>query len=295
MGEKPLHTSTVGRRLRRGITGISVGVLVLGGVQMASIGPAAATAGLTVITSTSASTSENKTRTALCPAGTKVLGGATRITGADGEVGATAARQLTDGSGFRVSAVEDGNGTTENWSLTAIAFCATAPAGLQYVSFTFQAGSTKSRWSGITCPSGKKVIGAGARVNNGAGNVLLTGLKPTDDERTVEATAYEDEGGHAANWSVTATATCVAPVSGLQVVTAGSAQSADVSIATSSLECPTGTKLHGVGGEIGGGNGEVRLTRMHTLAATQAQTRAAVDETGYGQPWSLRTFGICAA
>jgi hypothetical protein len=295
MGEKPDYRSIAAGIVRRGLVGAGAGALVLGAVQIATPGSAAATSGLTRTTATSATNSVNKSHTVMCAAGKKVLGGAGRIDGAPlGEVGLTTATVVGNGAGFKVSAAEDANGTTANWSVTAIAFCATPPQGLQYVSFTFASGSTKSRWSSITCPKGKKILGAGATVNGGNNRVLLTGLVPSEDARTVTGTAYEDEVGTPNNWSVTATATCVKPVQGQEIVQAATAQSSDVSIASATLTCPDGTKLHGVGGEVVGGNGEVRMRQLDGSPTSQAQVRAAEDATGYGNPWSVRTFGICA-
>jgi hypothetical protein len=209
-------------------------------------------------------------------------------------VGLVTSMPLADGTGFTVSAAEDADGTAASWSLTAIAFCAPPPAGLQHITHTFAAGSTKSRWSSITCPKGKKVLGAGARVNGGGGRVVLTGIRPEADQRTVTATAYEDELGTTANWSITATVTCVSAVQGLAIEEAGTAQSSDVSVASATLTCPTGTSLYGVAGEVVGGNGEVRLRQLDATPASEARARAAEDATGTSNLWSVRTYGICA-
>ena len=272
MGEKPSH-----RRTSRGVVSGCAVALLLGGVQVVTSAPAAAApgpAGPLRIASTSAANSINKTQTATCPAGRKVLGGAGRIDGAAaGEVGLVTAMPTANGSGYTVSAAEDANGTAGTWSLTAIAFCAPAPAGLQYLSYNFGAGSTKSRWSSITCPKGKKVLGAGA---------------------TITATAYEDEAGTPATWSITATATCVSAVQGLAIEQAATAQSSDVSIASATLTCPTGTSLYGVAGEIVGGNGEVLLRQLDATPASEARVRAAEDATGTANLWSVHSYGICA-
>jgi hypothetical protein len=294
MGEKPIDG-----RMRRGraraAAGLGAAALALGGVQVVTASPVAAVPGLVRVTATSATTSANKSVTATCPAGRKVLGGAGRIDGttAQGEVGLVASTPTGGGNGYTVSAAEDANGTNVAWSVSAIAFCAPPMAGLQYVSYTFTAGSSKSRWSTATCPPGKKVLGAGAALSgNGGGHVLLTGVRPEGDNG-VTATGYEDEGGTPGNWSVTATATCVSAVQGLTVERAATAQS-DVSTASATLTCPTGTSLYGVAGEVVNGNGEVRLRQLDATSAGEARARAAEDATGYNKLWSVRTYGICA-
>ena len=281
--------------MRRGLAGVGAGALLLSGVQVATQAPAVALPGLVRATATSAMSSVDKSQTVTCPAGRKVLGGAGRIDGAAvGEVGLTTAAPLPNGAGFRVSAVEDANGAAGAWSLTAIAFCSPEPAALQYASYTFTAGSTKSRWSSVTCPKGKKILGAGATINGGSGRALITGLVPSEDGTTVTATAYEDETGTSGNWSVTATATCVKPVAGMETVHGAAAQAHDVSVASATLACPEGTRLHGVGGEVTGGNGEVRLRQLDAVEGDQARARAVEDATGVTDQWAVRSFAICA-
>jgi hypothetical protein len=291
MGEKPIH-----RRMGRVLAGVGAAALLMGGLQVVTATAAAAGPGLMRVAATSATNSVNKSQTAMCPAGRKVLGGAGRVDGAaaGGEVGLVTAMPLANGAGFTVSAAEDADGTSGSWSLTAIAFCAPPPAGLQHISHTFAAGSTKTRWSSISCPKGKRILGAGATINGGAGHVVLGGIRPEADLRTVTATAHEDEWGTAANWSITATATCVSAVRGLAIEQAGTLQSSDVSVASATLTCPTGTSLYGVAGEVVDGNGEVRLRQLDATPASEARVRAAEDATGYSDVWSVRTYGICA-
>ncbi|GAA0921787.1 hypothetical protein GCM10009557_91480 [Virgisporangium ochraceum] len=290
-------TSHMRTTLRRGLAGLGAGALLLGGAQIVTQSAASALPGLVRTTATSAPGSTvEKSQTVNCPKGKKVLGGAGRVDGApNGEVGLTFSSPVNGGAGFTVSAAEDADGTTANWTVTAIAFCSNEPAGLQYVQHTFTAGSTKSRWSSITCPKGKKVLGAGGRVSGAKGRAVLTGVVPSEDGRTITATAYEDEAGTTANWSVTALATCVKPSKGLEIVQAGTAQSSDVSIAAAPLSCPEGTRLHGVAGEVGGGNGEVRLRALDDDGDDTATARAAEDADGTDRMWSVRTYGICAA
>ena len=64
--------------------------------------------------------------------------------------------------------------------------------------------------------------------------------------------------------------------------------------AAAALTCPEGTRLHGVGGEVSGGNGEVRLRHLDAEQSDTAIARAAEDPTGTDHMWSVRSFGICA-
>lgn len=282
--------------VQRGLVGLGAGALLLGGVQVVTQSAASALPGLSRQTATGAAGSKTEqSQTVNCPKGKKVLGGAGRIDGAPpGEVALTFASPVNGGAGFTVSGAEDANGTTANWKITAVAFCSTPPEGLQYVQHTFTPGSTKSRWSSITCPKGKQIIGAGGRVAGGKGRAILTGVTPSEDGRTVTATAYEDEAGTTENWSVVALATCVKPTAGLEIVQAGTVQSSDVSIAAATLTCPEGKKLHGVAGEVTGGNGEVKLRELDGTAGSEAVARAAEAPTGTDRMWSVHSFGICA-
>jgi hypothetical protein len=59
-----------------------------------------------------------------------------------------------------------------------------------------------------SCPARTGLIGTAARISGGDGQVVLEGVRPNVQQRTVTVTAHEDHDGTTANWSVTATAIC---------------------------------------------------------------------------------------
>ena len=68
-----------------------------------------------------------------------------------------------------------------------------------------------------TCPNGKQLLGGTGLVVNGGSDVVLDGIKPTENSVTVEA--VEDATGHPGQWKVQATAICANPVPGLERLT----------------------------------------------------------------------------
>jgi hypothetical protein len=81
------------------------------------------------------STNAPKSETASCPFAKKLVGLGYEIgTFAEGEVHVTSVVPTDDE--VTVTAYEDANGTTESWSVTAYAVCATEPSGLEVVTST---------------------------------------------------------------------------------------------------------------------------------------------------------------
>ena len=93
----------------------------------------------------------------------------------------------------------------------------------------------------------------------------------------------------AGNWSVDASVICVDPLAGEQRVTVDSADNSTASRAVTAT-CPAGKRLHGVGGKIVGGEGQVRLTEMRPTSSTTATVRATEDENGFSGNWKVRAY-----
>ena len=108
---------------------------------------------------------------AQCPAGTFIMGGAAEITGGQGQVAIQAAFPTFDAglasSMFVVKAAESMTGTTDNWSLTAIAYCTpTTNPTLYEEASPFDSDDVKSVT--VMCPEGTKVVGMGGEVSKSA-------------------------------------------------------------------------------------------------------------------------------
>ncbi|PZS25477.1 MAG: hypothetical protein DLM59_20115 [Pseudonocardiales bacterium] len=121
----------------------------------------------------------SKTAVALCPAGTDVIGGGGPVNGAQ-----------------HVVIAEDQVGTNQSWAVQAYAACSSPVAGLQIVSVTGDAGSSGFQAKRADCPAGKSALGAGGRINNGAGQVALNTQGPgASISQATAASGLEDHDG----------------------------------------------------------------------------------------------------
>ncbi|WP_328342003.1 hypothetical protein [Micromonospora sp. NBC_00421] len=288
---KELHRH---RWTRRAVTlgGALLSTVVLG--QVALSGPVAAVPGLSIRTTTGPSNSVAKSQSAVCPTGTAVIGGGGAITGSGlGQVGMDIVQPLADAALYSVTGREDPNGVAGNWAVTATAICAPAPAGLEVVTGHSAVNSTNPKFLELFCPAGKRAIGGGgAAVGSGASDVLLEDLRIHQSSVTVAG--VEAGNAFAGNWSVDASVICVDPLAGEQRVTVDSADNSTAS-RTVTATCPAGTRVHGVGGEIVGGEGQVRLTELRPTSSTTATVRAAEDESGFSGNWKVRAYAVCAS
>ena len=275
---------------RVGLVGACLAATV--GAQALGAAPANAVPGLTRVVTTSASNSANKTQSATCPAGKVVVGGGGYVTGGVGQVGIDRSAPLSTGTGYSVTAREDGSGYAANWSVTAIAFCAPALVGLTFVTAATAPTSVASRTVSASCTTGRSVIGVGAFISDGNGEVILDGMQPAADLRSVTASAYEDDSGYAGVWSLTAVAVCAAAPTGLQRVVATST-STSTSPRSATATCPAGKSAHGAGFELTGALGQVRPDDVNATATAVTAT-GYEDDNGFVGNWSVAAYVVCA-
>jgi hypothetical protein len=165
-------------------------------------------AGLVRISATSTLDSANKRVTAPCPAGKRVVGAGGDINAGNGQVLMDDLHPNSSLTGVTVQGVEDGDGFTGIWSLTAYAICADPVAGLERVSTTSPLDSAPGKSVSANCPAGKQVVGAGGDVNAGNGQVVIPAITPNLALTRVTTPAVEDQDGFTGPWSVTAHAVC---------------------------------------------------------------------------------------
>jgi hypothetical protein len=146
---------------------ISACMTVMGVVAAVCVvaAPAQAIPGLVRVAATSANDSSSpKSVSAVCPAGTVVLGGGGQITNGAGQVLLTALEPVNASNSYHARGHEDDDGYNGNWQVTAYAMCARAPAGLQYMSRTgVEQSATFGHYVTVQCPTGKHLIGYGGR------------------------------------------------------------------------------------------------------------------------------------
>lgn len=244
--------------------------------------------------------------TATCPTGKNLVGTGFEITGgqARGEVVLDDLRPngspTTAPTAVSVRAHE-ADPISVNWGVQAHAICANSNATLRRFSATsILNGSEDFKTATATCPVGKKLVGTGAEITGGRGEVVLDDLRPnggpTLAPTAVTVGAYEAE-PYMPDWTVTAYAICADPLPGLVQVT-DSSDNSSTSPRAALMFCPTGKKLLGQGAEITGATGEVvfhalRSNGSPTVAPTFAFVEA-YEEDPFTPTWTVTVYAICA-
>jgi hypothetical protein len=275
------------------VCALVVGVVAATGLVTAA--PAqAAVPGLQYVTmQTVTDSTVYKSITVPCPSGLSVIGLGYELVGGLGSVVLDDfipnPTSITVGAGEVVGPGEPADGTTDSWSVKATAVCAVAPAGLQIVSQTSAFTTGHSRQVFADCPTGKRVIGAGASLSNGWGQISIRGLS-IGDSFTV-AQAIDDEDGYSGSWSITSYAVCANALPGLLLVSGTSATNS-TSLKNVSAVCPIGNVVIGVGWTLDPGN-EVYAASAF-LGTGQNILFGTEDADGYGGNWSGTAQAICA-
>jgi hypothetical protein len=260
--------------------------------------PAHAVPGLAQVTNTTVADSNVfKGVSVDCPAGKLAVGGGASIGGGGAGVAVTHFAPLPGGTGFGAKAYEDKDGFVGNWTLTVHAVCADPLAGYEIKEATSLPGSPSEASMVAFCSAGKQLLGTGAEVSPGRGDVILTGSIPiVSAPNGVRAVGQETEGGFLDNWTVSAWAICADPVPGHTVVAATTPIDSPP-LKAALVTCPAGTAAHGTGMHISGGVGEVHLAEIVLAPSpvpTVVRALAYEDWTGYANGWRVRTYAICA-
>jgi hypothetical protein len=271
----------------------SAGVLVVAS-------PASAVAGRVVVSATSPETGSEgfKGANAVCPTGTKILGGGADIVGGNHHVqlaGINPAPLGLPANSMWATANEGPFGYDGSWSLRAWAVCGTGVSGHQIVeaSSAPPAGATSAAAT-AACPAGKKVIGAGGRSAGKPSYVLDTmDVSASLSSVFVETMATEVVTPGTAPVAV-AYAICINPVPGQQRV--GAATAFDSNDKTLTVICPAGTRVHGTGGGITGALGQAYLDALLPSGGAPGGTHinAREDANGFAGNWMVNAYAVCA-
>ena len=162
---------------------------------------------------------------AQCPTGQTAAGVGADLSGALGRVGIH--RLVPTATGSSVGALTYPFSNVDRWAVTPQAICATPFSGQAVVSAAGTIDSEAAKSAIVTCPAGKRVIGAGGAIDGDelfqvTPTVVLEAVEPNATLTTVTATAHEDEIARGTAWQVIAYAVCAAPPPGLQRVVATS-------------------------------------------------------------------------
>ncbi|MEV4140126.1 hypothetical protein AB0J72_49205 [Dactylosporangium sp. NPDC049742] len=283
---------------------VTVGVgAVVAVAAVVPLGPAPASAdpaGLVTVGFTTAANSSDKTYSKACPPGTVVTGGAGYLTAnpaAQGWVGLDQLEPNADGSGFTAT-LREVDGYAGNWSLTVRAQCAAPLPGWQRVSATSAAATTSATATTASCPAGKSVIGAGAKVNNGQGEVVLDDVIPSANLKTVTAKAYRVPGSAHSGWTLTAYAICANTPAGLQLVSWDTGPLTSTAHQSLNWHCDESTSPKGTFGggfAIDSGLGNVLPSTLNIYSSDDMSAAADEFHAGYAGNWNLTLYLICGS
>lgn len=168
--------------------------------------------------------------------------------------------------------------------------------GIQRVFSFSPTNSQPFKTAFVSCPSGKKVMSAGAHINGEVGKIVLTAIDPTNDLTGVTAQAAETNGGTPSNWNVAAYAVCANDTSalGLEHRSESSTQSSTLTRSVTAF-CSNGKKLVGVGGSVNRTDGTVALNKFFPSAGmTSVNVGASEMGNGTGSSWFVSAEAICA-
>jgi hypothetical protein len=244
--------------------------------------------GLERVSATSPLNSTNKTATASCPAGKRVLGAGADINTFNGQVVLDDVRPNAALTSVTATGLEDETGNPANWSVTAYAVCANSIAGLERATETTPLDSIGQKILITGCSGGKVMTGVGADINTFNNEVQLSAINFGGAENIL-LEALEDETGNAAPWSLTSYVIC-APGSRREFVTSF----ADSDPKNVNVPCPiTSQRVTGLGGVVLNGNAEVVLERFRPDPSNNALVTAFEDDGGFSGNWQLSGNAVC--
>lgn len=240
------------------------------------------------------------TQSAQCPAGKVVYGGG-GYTNDDGRFHLSWMQPVHTSSGDSFLVRAESVGRTSpgfNWTVRAWAICGNPVSGLEYVHNTQASTSSNLLDSHVKCSLGKKLLGIGGRVSSSTGRVVMDDMVPYNDLTGAYVRGYEVEGGDPNSWNATVYGVCADPVAGQTIVSNSTAYDSNPS-KYQSVQCPAGKSVHGIGGDILNGVGQVTMVEVAPPSnvgnnMTLAGIRGHEDVNGYTGNWSARVWVICA-
>lgn len=266
-------------------------LLALGAAALAALASPAAAAvpGLQIVSEPSESNSQSfKSQTVSCPAGKQVIGTGAVITGGGRNV--ILDDLVPTSTTVRAGAREDQDGTPANWTVRAFAVCADPLPGYQIVSQTSLRNSDDGKSRSASCPGGTRVLGGGAELTGGLGQVVINRMLPGNT--SVDATGFEDQDGQSGNWALRTFAVCAVAPAGLEVQTRTSELNSG-SAKSQSVGCSAGREALSAGWDINGATGEAGPNDVQPRTRSVREV-AFEEDDGFAGNWSLTARAICA-
>lgn len=282
--QRSSHASAYIRRLAA-VAAVAVGLTALASPASADLPDRQ------VVEASSDSNSDPKGKTVYCPNGTRVVGSGADIIGGTGTV--VLEELIPTRDTVRAYAYEADNGTTANWEIRAWAVCGN-PNGSSVTASRESVRNSNSKPVDVTCPDGKVVLGTGASIEGGQGQVVIDEIIPTTNTVSVLGLEDDDDGdGYGGNWSIRAYAICGDEPGGREIESRTTTATSDDK--GTSAPCDPGKIVFGGGFDIGGGAG---LTFINDFIPMTDSVQAYATENydgadGSGRNWSLRSYAIC--
>jgi hypothetical protein len=176
-----------------------------------------------------------------------------------------------------------------------------AVPGLIRVSATSGSTSDDTKTMVVACPAGKQLVGTGARIDGGGGEVGLTSLwpdgSPTVAPTSVTAIAQEAD-PISGNWTLTVYGICANPLPGLVRISERSTWQDSMDFKTATPTCPSGKFVVGTGFSIVHGRGQVAVGAVTPGGSgpmpNEVYVNAAESDQPYSEDWWVYAFAICA-
>jgi hypothetical protein len=245
-----------------------------------------------------------KTGKATCPVGERVISGGGLAQAGPGDQTKVQLTELqpvhppTGQDFYQVSAQEVSPGIAGNWSLLTFAMCAPPINGMHIVTAPgfFRALSLQA-----FCPVSEVVLGGGGRIDTPLGHVALSAVYPFEERfgPRFQMDVSTDVFGYSGPWTPTAYAVCAPRIPGYQIVFTNSTQPPNAPVKTQFIDCPPGTRAHGVGAATFFGVGQPGVG-LHTVNVLNSINRTAASAGPAGPvivpDWGpVQPVAICAS
>jgi hypothetical protein len=146
-----------------------------------------------------------------CPGGQHVFGTGAALANGWGQISIASLLVVSDTS-VVATAVDDEDGYSGNWSITAYAICGTALPGMHAVYSSWLFDSAPGKSNSTFCGAPNRVLGVGWGVldwNGGTEQVINVSADITDGTGvSVTSWGHEDDNGYSGSWQVATQAIC---------------------------------------------------------------------------------------
>ena len=269
--------------------------LVVAGTGAAVIGASPAFAAVINNAAAAAAGTISQVSVAACPAGQVLTGAGGWIVGGAGDVTLTdvipsLATQTVTAWGHANPGAAPGA-----YVVVAQAICVPGapPPNYQLVTSVSANNGAPVKSQVVNCPAGTNLLGLGAQLANGNGEVFYQRIQPNAALNSATVTAGAS-GGYLGPWQVTAYAICATPPGVIGLVAATGPLNNAAAKVQATGACPAGTITTGVGGQVSQpATGNVILDRITANAAQNAAVAGADSDGTFFPNWDLTSYNIC--